>query len=738
MGWFGNRLFLLGLLFALVPLILHLIWRTRAPRVFFPTVRFIKDAVKMTRRRKRIQNLLLLIMRMLMFALVPLGLADPRIPIGNKPRADTATVIIVDNSYSMATREGEKLRYEKALETLHEFVSSLSKGDECAILFTCRTGSSEASEDENGAAGRSLIETGLVKSPETLTAMLDSFRLGSGTARIGDQLKKAYEILRDTKLENKEIIIAGDLQKISWQLKNFQERPEEFYKIPVLIVDCGSGDYRNLAVTDVKVEGPLGSPQGRTVTAEVFNASPGRVTDQKVSLFAGSRKVDEKTVTLDPGETRKVEFSLAGIGSNEVQGRVVLPRDSLEEDNVRYFVLGTRRNISVAVVRDREAEFEFLDPAFYIIRALNPGLVLGKRGISNINPVTATVEDLTIDRLRPFDVVFLLDSSEITYSGASALEQFVREGGAMVVMPGEHFSSKLYDERFGSKRYKGRALLPAVNPDPVESGGALPVENVNYAHPALQIFVSDQAGFFRPLNIYKYFHIEADEESDVVLASIRGGGPFLLERTYGKGRTFFFALGPDREWSNFVLAPVFPVLMVQLVNYAAAKSSVPEHYLTGMPVAFPLGRYKDADIMVTPPGASRPKSVRRPKGTIRVNEVFFRNTFTPGIYSYAPSTGVGPAGVFAVNRYGAESNLERVDAEAVKKALEGATVFYADNGEDARKMSDLIREGIHSRLITYFLVAALLVTLAEGFYSNFVKPSRAKQQATRQTGGREG
>ena len=77
MGWFGNSFFLLGVLFALVPLILHLIWRTKAPRVFFPTVRFIKDAVKMTQRRKRIQNLLLLIMRMLMFALVPLGLADP-------------------------------------------------------------------------------------------------------------------------------------------------------------------------------------------------------------------------------------------------------------------------------------------------------------------------------------------------------------------------------------------------------------------------------------------------------------------------------------------------------------------------------------------------------------------------------------------------------------------------------------------------------------------------------------
>ena len=97
--------FLVGAAAAGIPLVLHLLFQRRGPRVYFSTLRFLKHSVRKTARRKRIENLLLLLFRMALLGLLAMALAEPLIPsrlAGSGPRE---TVIILDNSYSMSTRQ---------------------------------------------------------------------------------------------------------------------------------------------------------------------------------------------------------------------------------------------------------------------------------------------------------------------------------------------------------------------------------------------------------------------------------------------------------------------------------------------------------------------------------------------------------------------------------------------------------------------------------------------------------
>ena len=60
---FAAPLFLIAALAAAIPIALHLLHHQKAKDMPFPTLRFLKISVQKTRRRKRVQDVLLMILR---------------------------------------------------------------------------------------------------------------------------------------------------------------------------------------------------------------------------------------------------------------------------------------------------------------------------------------------------------------------------------------------------------------------------------------------------------------------------------------------------------------------------------------------------------------------------------------------------------------------------------------------------------------------------------------------------
>ena len=84
---------------------LHMIHRQKAVTVHFSTLRFLRLSVERTRRRKYVDNLALMLLRVAALVLVAVGLARPAVTslqvLWGKGAA-TAVVVILDNSASMA------------------------------------------------------------------------------------------------------------------------------------------------------------------------------------------------------------------------------------------------------------------------------------------------------------------------------------------------------------------------------------------------------------------------------------------------------------------------------------------------------------------------------------------------------------------------------------------------------------------------------------------------------------
>ena len=136
--WFLSPIMLGGLAALLAPIVLHLWQRRRVVQMPFGSLRFLKKVAARTSRLSRLENLLLLLLRCLIFALLLLAAAKPVLNAraaklfgGNAPRT---IVLIIDNSASMSFRAGERTHLETAKAQAAMIEADLKPGDRVAVL----------------------------------------------------------------------------------------------------------------------------------------------------------------------------------------------------------------------------------------------------------------------------------------------------------------------------------------------------------------------------------------------------------------------------------------------------------------------------------------------------------------------------------------------------------------------------------------------------------------------------
>lgn len=93
--------FLLGILAAAVPIVLHLLRRERLPRVPFSDVRLLRGARLDQTRRQRLRELVLLALRVAALVLLSLAFARPFVA-DRGGSGEGATVVLVDTSFSVS------------------------------------------------------------------------------------------------------------------------------------------------------------------------------------------------------------------------------------------------------------------------------------------------------------------------------------------------------------------------------------------------------------------------------------------------------------------------------------------------------------------------------------------------------------------------------------------------------------------------------------------------------------
>ncbi len=559
---FAAPLFLMAALAAAIPIVLHLVNRRTAKQLPFSTLRFLKISVEKTRRRKRIHDVLLMLLRAAVLLLIAAGLARPTVTTfgalwGN---SGTAAVIVLDNSASMGTIDGDRPRFERTAAAAAQVLDQLVEGDQVALLPTC---------------GPSFPDAGkLARTQDSVRQMLGQCRVSYERADLTLKLRQARDLLAKSEAPNKQIYILTDMQRISWPegglgtsvpSRKTDERgrggdseigrqgekekngtpPSPHLPvskspplplsspIPVVLVNCNHAPKPNVAVQGIDIAAAIpvtGLPMKATAT--LLNAST--VAQQRVVelLIDGVRQSSSPELNLPPLGRVKHEFAFTlnrgGLHRGEVR---LVGDDGSKYDDRRFFALEVDQGVPVAVVKSRRHEIPYLDDAYYLEKALSAG----RGGSGAIAATTLLAGDLAKEPLEKFRVLFCVNLPALDAQAADRLAAYVAGGGRVVWICGDNVRPDAYN---AMNQQAGGQLLPAALldvrvPSPKGDRDSWHVGFLDKKHPALARLV-EPASLYESVLVYKHVRMTTDGRA-WIMARLDDAEPLLVQRNVGKG-----------------------------------------------------------------------------------------------------------------------------------------------------------------------------------------------------------
>jgi hypothetical protein len=533
-------LFFVALAGLAIPVLLHLTQREKKQIVHFPSLMFVRRIPYQSVRRRKIQNWLLLLVRVAALALIILAFARPFIDRAGVTAAGASArevVILLDTSYSMGFGD----RWARAQSAARDAIAGLTPSDRGSVVLF----GSAAEIQLRSTAERSRLQ-----------AAVDAAAPGASATRFAPALKVAGSILAESSLPRREVVLISDFQRGGWRGEEGARLPEGATLTPVAIQ--GPAEQANLSVTGVTLARTVFSDQQRVVvTAGVVNRTERPVSGTSVTLEVGGLPVGTRSVNVEPGGSASVVFDPFTVAARNTQAAVRLAPDALAADNTFSFVVSPTEPMHVTVV-DRGSAAAGL----YLTRVLSIG------DAPRFEAVVRQPDAVSDDDLRRSAVVILNDV-EVGTPLARRLARYVEQGGGLFVATGPR-----------ARWPEDVDALPASIGAPVDRtrGDAARVGALEYGHPVFEPFRAPRSGTFSAIPVFGYRNLVAAKDAQV-LARFDAGTPAVLDRSLGRGRVLMWATTLDLSWSDFPTKPVFLPLIHQTVRYLAGYTQ-PEPWLT--------------------------------------------------------------------------------------------------------------------------------------------------------------
>ncbi len=333
---FLQPLALLGLAAVAVPPLLHLLGRRLPPLVVFPAVRYLEATEREHSRRLKLRNLLLMLLRMAVIALIVLAAARPVADLGTGGmHPPTAIAVVIDNSLSSGAVVGGRTVLDRLRGYARQLLADLAVGDELWIVTAdgqpLRIGQSEASA--------------LVDTLAPVVVRLD----------VAAAARAASLVVDRSSLPAREVVVLSDLQATAFSAGA---------TVPTRTLLSDAADIpANRGIDSAFAEPVLWSPDG----VVVVGVSGAEMDAAAVRLMVGDDVLARAVAT--PGDRVALSGRLTEFGWHP--GSLALDPDELRADDRWWLAL---RSALPAAVRARGGAGQFVLDAFEVL--LNGGRVV--------------------------------------------------------------------------------------------------------------------------------------------------------------------------------------------------------------------------------------------------------------------------------------------------------------------------------------------------------------------------
>jgi hypothetical protein len=701
-----------------LPVLIHLINMMRHRRVQWAAMEFLLVSQKKNSTWIRIKELLLLLMRMLAVAAVLLILAQPllsnqmsRLFGGVKKHH----VVLLDDSFSMSDRWADTNAFDEAKKVigrLGEQAANQPVSQTFTLLRYSRAGRGQSGTQPD--LREQTVDAAFGQKLQELLRPMQPSELSLGP----DQVLQSLDSLLGQGLgEERMVYLVSDFRTRDWDqvedlAKRFTRLSQD--KVQLHLIDCVDAMRPNLAITAL-------APQRGTRAAGV------QLTMEVTVRNFGAQPVSGVTVLLREDDNPRPALVIDRIGAGQSETKQYqaffstagehllsadLQSDAVAADNARYSLVDLPVNVPVLII-DPDADAR--DGAF-LASALAPGGSV-KTGV---DPQIEQPSYLNTHPLDKFQAIYLTNLDRLDQTGVDALESYVRAGGGVAFYVGDKTLTKFFNEQL-YRGGKGIFPLPLIAEtqllvDRLDKGADLEVAD----HPIFKIFAGERNGFLSEVTIDRYFGAPQTwtppADSNVsVLAKLRNGAPFALERKFGEGRVVAILTTAAPVWNNWARNPSFVVATLELQSYLASPATAKDILLVGSPIEVPLdlGKYQPR-VRLLPPGLGEAGALFSDAATPAAGgpaRASFYDTNRSGFYKVQLTTTENKteSRQYALNVVPQEGDLNIMDGPQLAERLPKETYTF----HRARDFRHTARELAGSNLTDWILYLLVLLLVGE-------------------------
>jgi hypothetical protein len=568
---FLNALLALGAMAFSIPLIIHLLNRSRYLTVDWGAMQFLESSVRVNARRIQWKQLLLLLIRCLIPVVLALAMARPIILSWRDSGASNAMAlaVVLDDSMSMQTIDdpdgnSRRTRWRIACDQLAEIADQLPTGSTVCLVLA---GSPpEMYGDLDTDACKDQLES---LSQQTTFA---------GTFDLSASLDRGLGWLQQASQSKRHLVVVSDFAGSDWssgpdsQVQEARRRmAAQSIPVPWSFLKVSMANTQNDSRSDIAVKtmeitprvATVGAPLIVTASLQNFSETPQQVP---VRLSADNNEIEMQSLTVPGRSTRTTRFRWIPKSHGDTELKVELEKeDGTPADNSITRVMRVMDPVRVLLVDGGSRDEAMKSESDFLRYALTPfALLQGLPGdVFSTRVVDPNGWDQTI--LREQDLVVCCNVPDLLAPQRQWLRAFVERGGGLMFALGDSVQVERYNTW---EPISENGLRPATFSNRSEWSGTVRVSDSPFFDLAPQVIES-----MASLQFHHRITIEEVDREAWSGFAYEDGAPWIVTFPIGRGRCLWMLSSCDDGDGNFPARPAYVPMMQKLMLFAAATPS---------------------------------------------------------------------------------------------------------------------------------------------------------------------
>ena len=717
MWTFGSSGMLLWGVAALLPIAIHLWSRRKYSRVSWAAMEYLLAAFQKQARRIRLEQWILLTLRVMILLLLALALADPIVSrlsapttgIPGEPRRHF--VLVLDGSYSMGAKQDGVARFQSAKDVAGKWLRRARQGDGFTLVMMANP-------------PQVVIRTPAFDVEDVLQEMKD-LQLSHGRASLEGTLAELSQLVNQVRQEQprlEETVIGffTDMGETTWQAATDRRVVEQLNQLTetarLEVIDVGGENAVNTAITRCELDSDwITVRQEVPWEAEIQNFSSRALKGQPIEFWVDGQRIHQQRVDLEPNSQAVINYRVRFDRPGEHQVEVRTSGDALAIDNRRWVSVQVQETIEVLCVEGRPGA------ARYVELSLNPSNVRQ----AQVHAEVVSESGLLERELSRYAAVFLCNVGRFSLEEANVLYEYLQGAGTVIFFLGDLVEVGDYNEYLGSGR-KVRRVLP-VELLELAPTTTYRLDPLDYQHPIVAPFRGQVRSGLLTSPISRYIRAKPytanQEAAPNVALRFFNSDPALVEEQIGRGHSIVFTTAassqskdlsqdPAVPWSDLGTWPSFLPLVQETLAMAVRAQERSRNVQVGQLLEIrqqAAGQLERVEV-VNPRGESERLALNHADSR---KVWWYEGTSLSGLYEARFGSPVNGSRWFAVNVDTRESDLTRSDITLLPDQIEVA------DGETEINSADF-SASLGRPIYRYLLAGLLGLLLTESFYAFYV------------------